>query len=181
MNISPTAIPGVLLIQPIVHADARGCFQESFNVRRFEELTGRHVTFVQENRSCSKQNVVRGLHYQLARPQAKLLSVAHGEIFDVVVDLRKASPTFGKWSGIRLSAASRTQLWIAEGCAHGFAALSDTAEVVYRTTDYWAPEDERCIAWNDAVLGIEWPIAGTPILSEKDQAGVRWLDAAHFS
>jgi dTDP-4-dehydrorhamnose 3,5-epimerase len=171
MEFTPLAIPDVLLLEPNVFGDARGFFFESFNQQRFESAVGRGVGFVQDNHSGSGRNVLRGLHYQIAHPQGKLLRVMAGEIFDVAVDLRADSPTFGRWVSAILSARNRRQMWVPEGFAHGFLVVSDFAEVLYKTTDYWAPQYERCIAWNDRTLGIEWPIQGMPILSARDQEG----------
>ncbi len=169
MKAIPTAIPDVLLIEPTVFGDERGFFYESCNRRKVAELIGREVDFVQDNHSRSAQNVLRGLHYQIQRPQGKLVRVVHGKVFDVAVDIRKSSPTFGKWVGEILSAENKNQLWIPEGFAHGFVVISDTAEFLYKTTDYWAPEFERSIAWNDPAIGIQWPLESEPTLSEKDQ------------
>lgn len=171
MRVTPTAIPDVLIIEPKVLGDDRGFFLESFNQTRFEEATGRKVDFVQDNHSKSTKNVLRGLHYQIQRPQGKLVRVVAGEIFDVAVDIRKNSPTFGKWVGQSLSAENKSQLWVPEGFAHGFLVLSESAEVLYKTTDYWFPAHERCIAWNDPTLGIQWPLQTIPILSAKDTQG----------
>ena len=171
MQVIQTPLAGVLILEPKVFGDARGFFYESFNARRFAELTGIGAPFVQDNHSRSAKGVLRGLHYQIRQPQGKLVRVIAGEVFDVAVDLRRASPTFGKWSGTKLSAENRRQLWIPAGFAHGFLVLSDSAETLYKTTDYWAPEHERCIIWNDPKIGIEWPLAGEPRLSRKDEAG----------
>jgi dTDP-4-dehydrorhamnose 3,5-epimerase len=181
MKISPSALPGVLVIEPQVFLDERGFFFESFNERRFAELTGLRPQFVQDNHSKSLRNVVRGLHYQVGSPQGKLVRVVAGAIFDVVVDLRRSSPTFGQWHGIELSAENRRQLWIPPGFAHGFLATSDSAECVYKTTDYWSPAHERTLLWNDPALGIRWPLAGAPILSGKDQAGAPLAQAEVFA
>lgn len=172
MKIFPTAIPDVLIIEPTAFGDDRGFFYESFNLRRFRELTHSNVDFVQDNHSKSARNVLRGLHYQIQQPQGKLVRVVAGEVFDVAVDIRASSPTFGKWVGVALSAENKRQLWIPEGFAHGFMVTSESAEFLYKTTDYWAPEFERSIAWNDAAIGIDWPLHGdAPILSAKDQLG----------
>jgi dTDP-4-dehydrorhamnose 3,5-epimerase len=171
MQIHATAIPDVLIIEPKVFGDDRGFFYESFNAAKFAELTGTSVNFVQDNHSRSAKNVLRGLHYQIRQPQGKLVRVTAGEVYDVAVDLRKQSATFGQWVGVTLSAENKRQLWIPEGFAHGFVVTSEHAEFLYKTTDYWAPEHERCIAWNDPALGIEWPVTGTPSLSGKDQLG----------
>lgn len=181
MNIFPQAIEGVVIIEPRVFRDDRGYFFESFNHRAFAEAIGKNATFVQDNHSYSTKNVLRGLHYQIRQPQGKLIRVIAGIVFDVAVDLRKSSPTFGRWVGGILSAENRKQIWIPEGFAHGFVVLSDQAEVLYKTTDYWSPEHERCIKWNDASLGITWPIDGTPIVSEKDARGTTLLDAEIYS
>lgn len=172
MRAIPTAIPDVLIIEPRVFEDERGFFFESFNQKRFDELVGRTVQFVQDNHSRSKKNVLRGLHYQIRQPQGKLVRVCVGEVFDVAVDLRRSSPTFGHWIGVRLSAENKRQLWIPEGFAHGFVVLSDHAEFLYKTTDYWAPQHERTIVWNDSDLAIEWPLDEEPILAAKDAAGL---------
>ncbi len=171
MKATPLNIPDVVLIEPKVFGDERGFFLESYNQRRFEELIGRSVNFVQDNHSRSAKNVLRGLHFQIRQPQGKLVRVVAGEVFDVAVDIRRSSPTFGQWVGARLSAENKYQLWIPEGFAHGFLVLSDYAEFLYKTTDYYAPEHERCILWNDPGLAIQWPIESEPMLSAKDQAG----------
>ncbi|MFA7097459.1 MAG: dTDP-4-dehydrorhamnose 3,5-epimerase [Gammaproteobacteria bacterium] len=181
MKAVPTAIPDVLIIEPQVFGDERGFFFESFNQKRFDELVGRPVRFVQDNHSRSKKNVLRGLHYQIQQPQGKLVRVCVGEVFDVAVDLRRSSPTFGNWIGVRLSAENKRQLWIPEGFAHGFVVLSDHAEFLYKTTDYWAPQHERTIAWNDPDLAIEWPIDEEPILAAKDAAGLPFSRAECYS
>jgi dTDP-4-dehydrorhamnose 3,5-epimerase len=176
-----TPIDGVLLLEPKVFGDARGFFFESFNARRFEELAGVHPAFVQDNHSRSARGVLRGLHYQIRQPQGKLVRVVAGEVFDVAVDLRRSSSTFGQWFGHRLSAENKLQLWIPAGFAHGFVVLSESADFLYKTTDYWAPEHERCIAWNDPDLAIDWPLAGcTPLISAKDAQGVPFRDAEVF-
>ena len=180
MKATPCAIPDVVLFEPRVFEDARGFFFESHNQRQFEKTLGRQVHFVQDNHSCSSKNVLRGLHYQVKQPQGKLVRVIAGEAFDVAVDLRKSSPTFGKWVGEILSAQNKKQLWVPEGFAHGFVVLSEHAEFIYKTTDYWAPEHERCIVWNDATLGIDWHINGPPILSAKDAQGVAFNEAEVF-
>jgi dTDP-4-dehydrorhamnose 3,5-epimerase len=172
MKVAATAIPGLLLLEPAIHEDERGFFFESFNQKRFEDATGLNIRFVQDNHSRSVKRVLRGLHYQIRRPQGKLLRVTAGEVFDVAVDLRRSSPTFGKFVGIVLSAANKKQLWIPEGFAHGYLVLSDAAEVLYKTTDYYAPEHERCLIWNDPDVGIDWPKVGEPILSAKDRLGL---------
>jgi dTDP-4-dehydrorhamnose 3,5-epimerase len=165
-------IPEILLFTPRVFGDARGFFLESFNAREFAALSGLAVDFVQDNHSRSARHVLRGLHYQIRQPQGKLVRVTAGEVFDVAVDIRRASPTFGQWSGARLSAENKRQLWIPPGFAHGFLCLSEYAEFLYKATDYYAPEHERCILWNDRDIGIDWPLDGAlPNLSAKDQAG----------
>jgi len=176
MNVIPTAIRDVLVIEPKVFGDDRGFFFESFNHARFEAVIGGQVSFVQDNHSKSNKHVLRGLHYQTQNPQGKLVRVSQGAVFDVAVDIRKGSPTFGKWVGEILSAENKRQLWIPAGLAHGFLVLSDTAEFLYKTTDYYAPEYERCIIWNDPELAIEWPLEGEPILSSKDQLGGLFSD-----
>jgi dTDP-4-dehydrorhamnose 3,5-epimerase len=181
MQIHTTAIPGVLILEPKVFIDDRGFFYESFNARRFAELTGVKTDFVQDNHSKSARNVVRGLHYQIHQAQGKLVRVIAGEVFDVAVDIRKSSPTFGQWVGAMLSAENRRQRWMPAGFAHGFVVTSESAEVLYKTTDYWAPEYERCILWNDPAIGIEWPIDGTPRLSGKDQVAKKLKDAEVFA
>ena len=177
----PTAISEVLIIEPKVFGDERGFFFESFNQEAFELAVGRPVTFVQDNHSKSGKNVLRGLHYQIQQPQGKLVRVVQGEVFDVAVDLRKSSPTFGKWVGEILSADNKKQLWVPEGFAHGFVVLSETAEFLYKTTDYYAPEYERSIFWNDTAIAIEWPIQGAPTLSAKDQQAKQMETAEHFA
>lgn len=172
MKITPTTIPDVLIIEPKVFGDERGFFLESFNQRAFSQATGLDVQFVQDNHSRSARGVLRGLHYQLQQPQGKLVRVVQGEVFDVAVDLRRSSPTFGQWVGETLSADNKRQLWIPQGFAHGFVVLSETAEFLYKTTDYYAPAHERCIAWNDPAIGIVWPQGLQPQLSAKDQAGL---------
>jgi dTDP-4-dehydrorhamnose 3,5-epimerase len=180
MRATPTLIDDVLVIEPRVFADARGFFFESFNERAFAEATGFALKFVQDNHSRSVKNTVRGLHYQVQQSQGKLVRVAAGEVFDVVVDLRRKSPTFGKWEGQYLSADNKTMLWVPPGFAHGFAVLSDYADFLYKTTDYWAPQHERTLLWNDPDLGIAWPLAGEPILAAKDRAGKRLSEAEVF-
>jgi dTDP-4-dehydrorhamnose 3,5-epimerase len=182
MQVAPTAIPDLLIIEPKVFGDDRGFFYESFNQRRFTEFTGVADAFVQDNHSKSARNVLRGLHYQIRQPQGKLVRVIAGEVLDIAVDVRKSSPTFGKSVGVRLSAENKKMLWIPKGFAHGFVVLSDSAEFLYKTTDYWAPEHERCIVWNDDDLAIDWQLGGaTPLLSAKDQAGKRFRDAETFA
>ena len=177
MKATPTRIPDVLLIEPKVFGDDRGFFFESFNLRAFREATGLTVDFVQDNHSKSARNVLRGLHYQVEQPQGKLVRVVQGEVFDVAVDIRKNSPTYGQWAGAILSAENKHQFWVPAGLAHGFLVLSETAEFLYKTTDYYAPAHERCIAWNDPGLAIDWPLAGSPVLSAKDAQGMAFRDA----
>lgn len=181
MKITPTSIPDVLIIEPKVFGDERGFFFESFNQAKFESFIGRQVNFVQDNHSKSVKNVLRGLHYQIQQPQGKLVRVVQGEVFDVAVDIRKSSPTFGNWVGEHLSADNKKQLWVPEGFAHGFVVLSDTAEFLYKTTDYYAPEYERSIVWNDPTIDVKWPIIGEPILSAKDQQAKTLATAEHFA
>jgi len=169
MKVTPTAIPDVLVIEPKMFGDARGFFFESFNQKSFNEATGLNVAFVQDNHSRSAKGVLRGLHYQLQQPQGKLVRVVRGAVFDVAVDIRKSSPTFGRWVGVELSEDNHKQLWVPAGFAHGFLVLSETADFLYKTTDYYAPAHERCIAWNDPVIGIVWPSDLQPQLSNKDQ------------
>ncbi len=169
MPVITTALPGVLIIEPNVFSDDRGFFYESFNALKFAELSGVMVHFVQDNHSKSARNVLRGLHYQIQQPQGKLVRVLAGEVFDVAVDIRKSSPTFGQWVGVELTAQNKRQLWIPEGFAHGFVVTSESAEFLYKTTDYWAPQHERTILWNDPTIGIEWPLTGEPTLSIKDK------------
>lgn len=180
MKATPLAIPEVLLIEQTVFGDERGFFFESFNLAQFESAIGRRVQFVQDNHSRSARNVLRGLHYQIRQPQGKLVRVVQGEVFDVAVDLRQGSPTFGHWVGEILSAENKKQRWIPEGFAHGFVVLSASADFLYKTTDYWAPQHERCIIWNDPALGIAWPIQVSPILSDKDAKGVPLAQAELF-
>lgn len=181
MKVTPTAIPEVLLLDPHVFGDDRGFFFESYNASRFELLTGIHARFVQDNHSKSAKNVLRGLHYQIRQPQGKLVRVVAGAIFDVVVDLRKSSPFFGRWVGAELSAENRLQMWVPPGFAHGFVVTSDSAECLYKTTHYWAPEHERALLWNDPALAIDWPLTGPPMLSGKDSQGVLLEHAEAFS
>ncbi|WP_421683138.1 dTDP-4-dehydrorhamnose 3,5-epimerase [Stutzerimonas urumqiensis] len=180
MKVIETSIPDVLIIEPKVFGDERGFFYESFNAAAFEAATGLKRQFVQDNHSKSQRGVLRGLHYQIQQPQGKLVRVVAGEVFDVTVDLRKSSPSFGRWFGTHLSAQNQRQLWIPEGFAHGFVVLSETAEFLYKTTDYYAPQHERSLLWNDPELGIEWPIDEPPQLSAKDQAGKPLRDAECF-
>jgi len=178
LKATPTAIPEVLVIEPKVFGDARGFFYESFNGRAFDEAVGRHVEFVQDNHSRSAKGVLRGLHYQIQQPQGKLVRVVRGTVFDVAVDIRKSSPTFGQWVGVELSEDNHRQLWVPEGFAHGFLVLSETAEFLYKTTDYYAPAHERCIVWNDPAIDVQWPsVGGALVLSKKDEEG-RLLHAA---
>lgn len=171
MQAIPQSIPDVVLFEPKVFGDDRGFFFESFNQRVFEAAVGRTVPFVQDNHSRSSRNVLRGLHYQIQQAQGKLVRVVQGEVFDVAVDIRRSSPTFGQWVGVHLSADNKRQLWVPEGFAHGFLVLSESAEFLYKTTNYYSPEHERCIVWNDPDIGIRWPGEGQPLLSGKDQAG----------
>lgn len=177
MKATRLAIPDVVLIEPTVFGDDRGFFFESFNQHKFETTIGRQVNFVQDNHSRSVKNVLRGLHYQIQQPQGKLVRVTHGEVFDVAVDLRRDSETFGKWVGATLSAENKYQIWIPEGFAHGFIVLSDSAEFLYKTTDYYSPLHERCIRWDDPNLNIKWPENIAPILSQKDMNGSTLLKA----
>ena len=181
MKVIPTAIPDVLLIEPRVFGDERGFFFESFNARNFAGLTGVTLDFVQDNHSRSAKNVLRGLHYQIKQPQGKLVRVVVGEVLDVAVDVRKSSPTFGQWAGFKLSAENKRMAWIPPGFAHGFVVLSDYAEFLYKTTDYWSPEHERCILWNDPALAIDWQIQEAPQLSAKDREGRLLADAEVFA
>jgi dTDP-4-dehydrorhamnose 3,5-epimerase len=167
-----TELPGVLILEPKIFGDPRGFFFESFNARTFADLTGLTPDFVQDNHSRSARNVLRGLHYQIHQPQGKLVRVTTGEVFDVAVDLRRSSPTFGRWCGTVLSAENKRMLWIPEGFAHGFLVLSESADFLYKTNGYYEPAHERCLAWNDPELAIRWPLEGTPIVSVKDQQGV---------
>lgn len=180
MNLITTAIPDVLIIEPKVFGDERGFFFESFNQRRFNELTGTDFQFVQDNHSRSAQNVLRGLHYQIQQPQGKLVRVVQGAVYDVAVDIRRSSATFGQHVGVELSAENKRMLWVPPGFAHGFVVLSETAEFLYKTTDYWAPEFERSIAWNDPAINIQWPIQAEPALSAKDRDGKLLANAELF-
>jgi dTDP-4-dehydrorhamnose 3,5-epimerase len=175
-----TELPGVLILEPKIFGDPRGFFFESFNARTFADLTGLTPDFVQDNHSRSARNVLRGLHYQIHQPQGKLVRVTTGEVFDVAVDLRRSSPTFGRWCGTVLSAENKRMLWIPEGFAHGFLVLSESADFLYKTTDYYAPEHERCVLWNDPGIDIHWPLSGEPTLAAKDIAGKRIKDAEIF-
>ena len=182
MNVIATALPEVLILEPQVFGDERGFFYESFNARRFGEATGVTRDFVQDNHSRSARGVLRGLHYQLQQAQGKLVRVSAGEVYDVAVDVRRSSPNFGKWVGVHLSAENKRQLWVPEGFAHGFLVLSEYAEFLYKTTDYYAPAHERCIRWDDQQLAIDWPLEGlTPQLSAKDQQGLSLTDAETFA
>ena len=181
MNVIATDLPEVLILEPRVFGDERGFFLESFNARAFEAATGLKRDFVQDNHSRSQRGVLRGLHYQLQQAQGKLVRVVQGEVFDVAVDVRRSSPTFGRWVGVHLSSENKRQLWVPEGFAHGFLVLSDYAEFLYKTTDYYAPEHERCIRWDDPDLAIDWPLAEAPQLSAKDQAGLNFKDADVFA
>ena len=181
ITVTPTTIPDVLVIEPKVFGDDRGWFFESFNQKDFSAAVCKKIDFVQDNQSSSKKGVLRGLHYQTEQTQGKLVRVSHGAVFDVAVDLRKASSTFGKWVGIELSAENKKQLWIPAGFAHGFLVLSETAEFLYKTTDYWHAASETCIVWNDPTLNIQWPDIGMhPVLNPKDTAGLIWDDAPKF-
>jgi dTDP-4-dehydrorhamnose 3,5-epimerase len=179
-TVTPTAIPDVLVLTPKVFGDARGFFFESFNARDFAKATGVDAQFVQDNHSKSAKGVLRGLHYQIQHAQGKLVRVVQGRVFDVVVDVRKSSPTFGRWVGVELSAENCQQMWVPPGLAHGFVVLSESAEFLYKTTDYWYPEHERSLLWNDPAIGIEWPIDGEPLLAAKDQAGKLLAQAELF-
>ncbi len=170
MNVLETALPGVLILEPKVHGDARGFFMESYNRRRFAEL-GLPDEFVQDNHSRSARGVLRGLHYQIRQPQGKLVRVTRGAVFDVAVDLRRSSPSFGRWAGVELTEDNHRMLWIPPGFAHGFLVLSEIADFLYKTTDYYAPEHERCIRWDDPDIGIDWPLETEPLLSAKDRVG----------
>ncbi|MEY3571401.1 MAG: dTDP-4-dehydrorhamnose 3,5-epimerase [Burkholderiaceae bacterium] len=181
MNVIQTAIPGVVIIEPKVFGDDRGFFYESYNQQRFEELTGSAPVFVQDNHSRSARGVLRGLHYQIQQTQGKLVRVTSGEVFDVCVDLRRSSPTFGKSVSVILSAENHRQFWVPPGFAHGFLVTSDSAEFLYKTTDYYAPQYERSLLWNDPALGIEWPLQQEPLLSVKDKAGIPLASAEVFA
>ncbi len=180
MKATPLAIPEVMLFEPKVFGDERGFFFESFNRREFELAVGRDVNFVQDNHSRSRKGVLRGLHYQIQQPQGKLVRVVQGEVFDVAVDVRRSSATFGKWIGVILNAENKRQLWVPEGFAHGFFVLSDSAEILYKATDYYAPAHERCIIWNDRDLAIDWPTDEQPLLSDKDGRGSSLIAAEVF-
>lgn len=180
MKVVPTAIPEVLIIEPLVFEDGRGFFFESFNQRAFNQAVGQEVQFVQDNHSRSARGVLRGLHYQLLRPQGKLVRVVRGAVFDVAVDIRRSSPTFGRWTGAMLTEDNCRQMWIPPGFAHGFLVISESADFLYKTTDYYAPEHERCIIWNDAELAIEWPVPMVLQLSAKDAKGCSFAAAEKY-
>lgn len=180
MNVITTPISDLLIFEPNVFGDARGFFLESFNQKTFQNLTGLDVNFVQDNHSRSSKNVLRGLHYQIQNPQGKLVRVVSGSVFDVAVDLRKSSPTFGQWHGVELSGENHRQFWVPAGFAHGFVVLSETADFLYKTTDYYAPQFERCVRWNDEQIGIDWGVS-EPLLSEKDKQGLSLQDAEVFA
>lgn len=181
MNIVPTSLPGVLLIEPKVFGDERGFFFESFNARSFAQATGVDAAFVQDNHSHSRRGVLRGLHYQLEQAQGKLVRAVTGEVYDAVVDLRRSSPTFGRWEGFVLSAQNKKMLWVPPGFGHGYYVMSESTDFLYKTTDYYAPQHERCVLWNDPAIGVQWPLAaGEPILSAKDQLGLRLADATVY-
>lgn len=179
-TVKPTSLPDVLLFEPKVFADERGYFFESFNQRDFADLTGLDTVFVQDNHSFSIRNALRGLHYQVRHAQGKLVRVVRGEVFDVAVDMRRSSANFGKWIGVTLTAENRRQVWVPPGFAHGFLALSDQVEFLYKTSDYWYPEHDRCIRWNDPDLAIAWPLQGAPIVAAKDAAGGKFRDAEGY-
>ncbi|MDY7790049.1 dTDP-4-dehydrorhamnose 3,5-epimerase [Burkholderia ubonensis] len=181
IQVTATALPEVKIIEPKVFGDARGYFYESFNAREFAEQAAPGVEFVQDNHSRSSRGVLRGLHYQIRHAQGKLVRVVEGEVFDVAVDVRKRSPNFGKWVGVVLSAENHRQVWVPPGFAHGFVVLSDAAQFLYKTTDYWYPEHERCIVWNDQEIGIDWPVDVEPLLAAKDAAGARLNEAEVYA
>lgn len=181
MQVTETSLPGVLILEPKVFGDARGFFLESFNTRTFRDLTGVDTEFVQDNHSRSSRNVLRGLHYQIQQVQGKLVRVVQGEVFDVAVDMRRSSPTFGQWTGVHLSAQNHRQLWIPAGFAHGFLVLSETADFLYKTTDFYAPQHERCVRWNDPEIGIGWPSDAVPQLVARDADAPLLRDAESFS
>jgi dTDP-4-dehydrorhamnose 3,5-epimerase len=181
IQVTATALPEVKIIEPKVFGDARGFFLESFNAREFAEHVEAGAEFVQDNHSRSAKGVLRGLHYQIQHAQGKLVRVVSGEVFDVAVDIRRSSPNFGKWVGVRLSAENQRQIWVPPGFAHGFVVVSESADFLYKTTDYWFAEHERSIAWNDPQIGIDWPIEGEPIVAAKDAAGKRLVDADVFA
>ncbi len=180
-TVIPTRLPEVLILEPKVFGDARGFFFESFNARDFAQCTGLDVSFVQDNHSKSAKGVLRGLHYQIEHPQGKLVRVTQGAVFDVAVDLRRSSPNFGKWEGVLLSENNKRQLWIPPGFAHGFLVTSDSAEFLYKTTDYWHPEHERSLLWNDPAVGVQWPVDGAPLLAAKDLAALPFADTLSFA
>ena len=180
MNVVPTAIPNVVILEPRIYEDARGFFFESYNHKTLAEHVGITPAFVQDNHSRSARHVLRGLHYQIKQPQAKLVRVVVGEVFDVAVDIRRSSPTFGRWVGVTLSATNKREFWIPVGFAHGFVVLSEFAECLYKTTDYWSPQDERCLIWNDPDMNIQWPMTEEPELSDKDRKGARLKEAEVF-
>ena len=181
MNVIQTKIPDVIIFEPKVFGDDRGFFYESFNAKLFEQATGLNVNFVQDNHSKSAKNVLRGLHYQIEQAQGKLVRVTQGEVFDVAVDMRASSATFGQWVGTHLSAENKRQMWVPPGFAHGFLVLSDTAEFLYKTTDFYAPQHECCLKWDDPSIGVEWPLQGMPLLSAKDAVGLSLQAAAKFA
>ena len=180
MNVIETSLPGVMIIEPKVFGDDRGFFYESFNAKAFAEATGVKTEFVQDNHSRSAHGVLRGLHYQIENPQGKLVRVTVGEVLDVAVDLRKSSPTFGQWASVRLSAENKRQLWVPEGFGHGFVVFSESAEFLYKTTNYYTPSAERCVRWNDPDLAIDWEFEGQPLLSGKDQSVILLKEASLF-
>jgi len=180
-SVTRTALPEVLLLHPKVFGDDRGFFFESFNAKDFMTVVGVDRPFVQDNHSRSARGVLRGLHYQIEHPQGKLVRVTSGEVFDVAVDLRQSSPNFGKWVGVHLSGENKAQLWVPEGFAHGFVVLSETAEFLYKVTDYWYPEHERSLLWSDSTVGIEWPISASPLLAAKDREGKMLAEASVFT
>ena len=181
MNVLPTKLEGVVVLEPKIFGDARGFFMESYNAKTMREALGITYEFVQDNHSRSAQGVLRGLHYQIRQPQGKLVRVVKGRVFDVAVDMRKSSPTFGQWAGVELSEDNHRQVWVPPGFAHGFVVLSESADFLYKTTEYYAPEHERCLAWNDATVGIEWPFDFSPVLSEKDRQGMPLAKAETFA
>lgn len=182
MKVIPTALPEVLILEPRVFEDERGFFMESWNARTFREATGLDFSFVQDNHSRSAKNVLRGIHYQLVKPQGKLVRVVSGAVFDVVIDLRRSSRNFGRWVGLELTADNKRSAWMPPGFGHGFLVLSEHADFLYKTTEYWLPQHERVILWNDADIGVDWPLAGNaPLLAPKDQRGARLADAEVFA
>ncbi|WP_085315171.1 dTDP-4-dehydrorhamnose 3,5-epimerase [Derxia lacustris] len=181
MNVIPTRLPEVLILEPKVFGDARGFFLESWNARTFAEATGSAAAFVQDNHSRSARNVLRGIHYQMVKPQGKLVRVVAGRVLDVAVDLRRSSPNFGQWAGVELSAENHRQLWIPPGFGHGFAVLSDSADFLYKTTEYWLPEHDRSLRWNDPALGIDWQLDGEPLVAAKDAAAPLLSDAEVYA